>query len=319
MQNKNYGKVAIILPAYNEEQTIQKTLKSFYQVIPEAYYIVVDNASTDMTASLAKKTIVNLGMNGKVIYEGRPGKANAIRAAFSKVDADIYIMADADMTYPANQIYELIDPIYNENCDMVVGDRHAGGRYARENKRLFHDFGNKLIRGIVNWFFNAKLSDVMSGYRSFSRVFVKNYPVMVEGFELEVDMTLYALDNRFTIHEIPINYTDRPEGSFSKLNTLQDGMRIIKTISQILRYHKPMVFFGWLACFSLALAFLTSVPVIEDWYHFRYIYHIPLAILSSGLVLVSSILFAVGLILDSISHFNKMEIERKILGVRDRY
>lgn len=196
----------------------------------------------DSTESLARETLERLKCHGGVINEPRAGKGNAVRRAFIEIDADIYILADADMTYPAFQAHDLITPIVNGTADMVVGDRHSAGHYAAENKRAFHGFGNCLVRDLVNKLFGAKLADIMSGYRAFNRRFVKNYPILVEGFEIETDMTLHALDKRFRILEVPVEYRDRPEGSFSKLNTFRDGMRVINTITTVLRYYRPLAF-----------------------------------------------------------------------------
>lgn len=241
--------LAIILPAYNEEQTIAATIEGFHQAMPEAAIWVINNRSSDKTEAIASETIAQLKCQGGVINERRPGKGNAVRRGFHDVDADIYVMADADQTYPAEQVRELIRPIMSGEADMVVGDRHSAGHYAAENKRALHGFGNKLVRYLVNKLFQANLADIMSGYRAFNRRFVKNYPILVEGFEIETDMTLHALDKRFRIVEIPIQYRDRPDGSFSKLNTVRDGARVLKTIGNILRYYRPLFFFGGTAVF----------------------------------------------------------------------
>ena len=238
------NKTVIILPAYNEEQTIAATIEDFHRALPKAAVYVVNNRSTDATESIAREALSRLGCKGDVINERRPGKGNAVRRAFLEIDADIYVLADADLTYPAEQVHELIAPVINGEADMVVGDRHSAGHYAAENKRALHGFGNRLVRDLINRLFYANLADIMSGYRVFSRRFVKSYPILVEGFEIETDMTLHALDKRFRIVEIPINYRDRPAGSFSKLNTLRDGAKVINTITQILRYYRPLAFFG---------------------------------------------------------------------------
>ncbi len=198
--------------------------------------------------------------------------------------------------------------------DMVVGDRHSGGHYQKENKRPLHNIGNRLVQWLVNKLFKANLVDIMSGYRAFNKLFVKNYPILVEGFEIETDMTLHALDKRMRIIELPINYQDRPEGSFSKLNTVRDGMRVITTISSILRYYRPLVFFGVSAFILFVLGILAAVPVFHEWIETRYIQHVPLAILATGLEIVSILMIAVGLILDSISHQDKRNFERELLN-----
>lgn len=302
-------KIAVILPAYNEEKTIAEVIKGFHQELPDAEIIVVNNNSRDKTASLAENSIQSIGANGKVITEPRQGKGNAVRCAFHAVEADIYVMSDADLTYPAEQVKELISIIERGEADMVVGDRLSGGDYGEENKRNFHQLGNNMVRVLVNSLFKANLKDIMSGYRAFNRRFVKNYPIMVEGFQIETDMTLHALDKKFVVKEIPVRYVDRPEGSVSKLNTFSDGARVLFTIFQILRYYRPMLFFGSVSAFFAFLTMIAGYPVITDWFQHKYIYHIPMAILASGLGLISVMSFSLGLVLDSITHQYRMKYE----------
>lgn len=307
-------RVAVILPAYNEEQTICETITDFHRVLPEAEVWVVNNRSSDSTETLALNTLSKLGCKGGVINEPRPGKGNAVRRAFLEVYVDIYIIADADLSYPASQVKKLMAPVISNEADMVVGDRHSAGQYANENKRPFHGFGNRLVRVLVNKLFHADLVDIMSGYRVFSKRFVKSYPVLLEGFEIETDMTLHALDKRFRIIEIPIDYRDRPEGSASKLNTFRDGARVIHTITRILRYYRPLSFFETMAFFVAFLGLIAGIPVIADWLHYRYIYHVPLAILATGIEIVAIVLAAIGLILDSIIHLDKRNFERELIN-----
>ncbi len=305
--------IAIVLPAYNEELTIQNCILEFSKQLPNAKIVVVNNNSTDNTEKISLETFKNNGIDGIVLTEKRQGKANAIRKAFKEVDVDVYVMVDADMTYPASKVHELINPIINENIDMCIGDRITKGDYKKENKRAFHNFGNKLVQNLVNKLFKSNITDIMSGYRSFSKRFVKNYPILVEGFELETDMTLHALDKRFNIKEIDISYKDRPDGSESKLDTFNDGFKVLVTIFKIFRYFKPFVFFSFLALFFMLLSLLSGIPVINDWLSYQYIYHVPLAILATGLGLISIILFTVGIILDSISYQNKLEFEQRLI------
>jgi glycosyltransferase involved in cell wall biosynthesis len=307
-------RIAIVLPAYNEEFTIAETIKAFYRVRPDAQIVVVNNNSTDKTAEIAKETLKCLKAYGQVIDEIRQGKGNATRRAFMEIDADIYVISDADLTYPAERVNDLIRPVEDNQADMVVGDRLTSGHYKKENKRRLHDFGNDLVKWLVNLLFQARLRDVMSGYRAFSRRFVTSYPILAEGFQLETDMTLHALDKRFRILEIPIEYSDRPRGSFSKLNTLGDGVRVLFAISQILRYYRPLFFFGLVAfCFFL-FGLVSAIPVFADWITYQYIYHLPLAVLAASLELVAVITFAVGLVLDSITHQDKMRFEKDLLA-----
>lgn len=305
--------VVVILPAYNEQETISSTIEDFAKHLPEAEIWVINNRSSDQTESIAKATLLRLGCQGGLINEPQPGKGNAVRRAFIDIDADIYLLADADETYPAVHARELMSPILSGTADMVVGDRHSDGHYYLENKRPLHGFGNGLVRVLVNKLFHANLVDIMSGYRAFNRKFVKNYPILVEGFEIETDMTLHALDKRFRIVEIPIAYRDRPAGSFSKLNTLADGSRVLSTIWRILRYYRPLIFFGWVAAFFSTLGLISGIPVIDDWLLYKYINHVPLAILATGLEIIALVLMAIGLILDSITYQDKRNFERELL------
>lgn len=313
MATANEKQIAVILPAYNEEQTIAATIEDFHRAVPEAAVWVINNRSSDATERLARETLVRLGCKGGVLREMRPGKGNAVRRAFLDIDADIYILADADLTYPASQARELMAPVLAGEADMVVGDRHSAGHYAEENKRALHGFGNSLVRELVNRLFGANLADIMSGYRVFNRRFVKSYPILVEGFEIETDVTLHALDKRLRIQEIPVNYRDRPEGSFSKLSTVRDGVKVLNTISTILRYYRPLAFFGGGALLLALLGLIAGIPVLDDWVRERYIHHVPLAILATGLEIVAIVLAAIGLILDSITHQDKRRFERELL------
>jgi len=306
-------KIAIILPAYNEALTIKETILSFYNELPEAQIIVIDNNSNDDTSKITNETFKQHNIKGTLLFEKRQGKGNAVRYAFKQIKADIYVMADADMTYPASSIHKLIEPIQNNHCDMVVGDRHSDGDYKKENKRPFHNIGNNLVKTMVNKLFNSNISDIMSGYRAFSHRFIKNYPILVEGFELETDMTLHALDKRFNIEEVSISYKDRPDGSYSKLNTFNDGAKVIFTIIQIFRYYRPLLFFGLLSLFFALLSIISAIPVFDDWFRHQYIYHVPLAILATGLGLISIIFISLGITLDAIAHQHKIEFEQKVM------
>ena len=305
--------IAVILPAFNEAATVQATILAFAKVLPDAKIYVINNRSSDDTEQIARLALDKLTMPGVLINESRKGKGNALRAAFLAIDADAYLLADADMTYPANRALDLLKPILNGQADMVVGDRHTGGQYAKENKRLLHGFGNRLVQGLINFLFRAQLADVMSGYRAFSKTFVKTYPILVEGFQIETDMTLHALDKRFRIMELPIDYQDRPEGSVSKLNTFSDGAKVLFTIAQIFRYYRPLAFFATLASFFSIAGLCASIPVLTDWILHRFIYHVPLAILATGMEIFAVMLLGIGLILDSLKHYQKMEYERSLL------
>jgi glycosyltransferase involved in cell wall biosynthesis len=306
-------KICIILPAFNEEMTIEATIKDFHLHLPEGEIWVINNRSTDATEKKALEIIERLGCKGGLINEKRAGKGNAMRRAFLEIDADIYLLADADLTYPASEAHKLLKPLLSDEADMVVGDRHSAGHYQAENKRALHGFGNRVVRDLVNKLFNAELADIMSGYRALSLRFVKNYPILVEGFEIETDMTLHALDKRFRILEIPTQYQDRPLGSFSKLNTISDGLRVLWTISNILRYYRPLAFFGSAAIITALFGLLAGFLPIQDWILHRYIHHVPLAVLSASLEIIAVILIAIGLILDAITNQERRSFERLLL------
>lgn len=308
------GQIAVVLPAYNEAATISEAIASFHEALPEASVFVVNNNSTDDTARIAKETLERLKCAGGLIDEARQGKGSAVRRAFMEIDADVYLLVDADLTYPPQRARDLIAPILENRADMVVGNRLVAGDYARENRRPMHNFGNRLVGWLVNTLFRAKLGDVMSGYRAMSRVFVSNYPIIIDGFELETDMTLHALDKRFRILEIPVEYHDRPEGSVSKLSTFSDGARVLSTIVQILRYYRPLFFFGTASAVCLLAAVAAGIPVIRDWVTNRYVVHVPLAILASGLAIVSLLMLVTGLILDSLAQQQRRSFERDLLN-----
>lgn len=307
------NKVAIILPAYNEEITIIQTIQDFHREMPEAEIWVINNRSDDRTEELAKLTIAKLGCSGGLISENRVGKASAIRNAFLSIEADFYIIADSDCTYPANQVKAILAPLLNGEADMVIGNRHISEKYALENKRKFHVFGNKLLCFLINKLFNANLNDIASGYRGLTNCFVKNYPILAKEFELEAEMTIHALDKGYNIKEISINYQDRPTGSLSKLKTLKDGLNIIKLIFNIFRYYRPLIFFNILALIFLALSIIFGSIVISEWIQTRYITHIPFAILATGLGIISIILVSLSFIMDAIYHNEKLNYERSLM------
>jgi glycosyltransferase involved in cell wall biosynthesis len=308
--------VAIVLPAFNEELTIAATVAEFHTALPDASIVVVDNNSTDDTRSRALDALAAIGAGGLLLAESRQGKGYAVRRAFRSVAADIYVLADADMTYPGDRVLDLVRPIVNDEADMVVGNRLAGGRYAAENKRRFHSFGNRLILSVVNRLFRANLGDIMSGYRAVSGSFVAGYPMLVYGFEIETDMTLHALDKRFRLVEIPIDYRGRPTGSVSKLRTFEDGRHVLSTVIHLVRYYRPLLFFGAVALLVGIVGLAAALPVMSDWINYRYIYHLPLAVLATGLEIVALMSFGIGLILDSVVHLERMAYERDLLARR---
>jgi glycosyltransferase involved in cell wall biosynthesis len=319
MTGSSHRRVAVILPAYNEEQTVAATMAGFHAQLPFAHIVVVNNNSQDNTRAVAERTLRELNAAGCVLDEPRPGKGNAVRRAFLEIDADIYVLADADQTYPPERVHDLMRPILENRADMVVGDRHSDGHYARENSRPLHGFGNRLVQSLVNRLFRSQLVDIMSGYRVFNKLFVKNYPILVEGFQIETDMTLHALHKRFRIVEVPVEYRDRPAGSVSKLNTFSDGARVLFTIAQILRYYRPLAFFGSLSALFVLAGLVAALPVFDDWIKHQYIYHVPLAILASALEIVAIMQLGIGLMLDSIVHQQCMEYERHLANNYPRF
>lgn len=306
--------IAVILPAYNEALTICAVIEAFAVELPEAEIVVIDNASTDETYALAIETFKRLSVKGTVLRERAKGKANAIRRAFLEVNADVYLMADADMTYPASQARELLAPVLSGDYDMVTGDRISNGRYGQENKRPAHQFGNQLVKYLINRLFSCSLKDVLTGYRAMNRRFVKSYPILVKGFELETDLTLHAVDGRFRLLEIPIHYQDRPEGSFSKLCTIKDGFRVLSTISHIVRHYRPLQFFSAISLVLFVLGLMAGYPAIADYVQYQYVFRVPLTILSVALMLSSMLSLATGLILSTIVRGQKAQYERELMS-----
>ena len=296
-------KIAILIPCYNEEITVAKVITDFKKELPDALIYVYNNNSTDNTLQIAYE-------NGAIVKnEYRQGKGNVVRSMFRDIDADVYVLVDGDNTYPANMVHQLIKPILMETADMVVGDRISNGTYKKQNKRLFHDFGNGIVKYTINRLFKTNLKDVMSGYRAFSRTFVKNIPILSKGFEVETEMTLHALDKRFIIKEIPIEYKDRPNKSKSKLNTFTDGYKVIKTIIKMLKDYKPLKFFLSIAIIFFVLGLIIGIPVIYEYILTRYITKVPSAVLSTGLMIFSVIIAQCGVILDTVVKDDKEKYE----------
>lgn len=287
-------KIAVLLPCYNEEQTIEKVVRDFKRELPEATIYVYNNNSTDRTAEIAAS------IEGVVVRnEYRQGKGNVIRSMFRQIDADCYIMADGDDTYPAEHAREMARMVLEENMDMVIGDR-LSSTYFVENKRAFHNFGNRLVRWLINKLFAGNIKDIMTGYRAFSYDFVKLMPIESNGFEVETEMTINALDKKFNICEIPVQYRDRPEGSVSKLNTVKDGMRVIGTIFRMFKNYRPMMFFGLLSAVLFVLGSVGFMSVFIEYLQTHLVLRFPTLIVATVTILASIILFSAGLILDII-------------------
>ena len=288
------SEIAVLVPCYNEALTIAKVIEDFRMELPNAKIYVYDNNSTDDTANIAKA-------HGAIVKrEYRQGKGNVVRSMFRDIDADIYVMIDGDDTYPANFVHAMIEPVIKENIDMVIGDRHSNGTYKDENKRQLHNFGNNLVKNLINTLFVSKLEDIMTGYRVFNKKFVKNFPINSDGFEIETEMSLHALDKKFMIKEIPIEYRDRPEGSESKLNTLSDGFKVLKTILWVFKDYKPLLFFSFGAILFFIMSLLVGIPVLHEFVTKEYVSKIPSAILAVGLMLIAILSLFSGIILDTI-------------------
>ncbi|MDR0354042.1 MAG: glycosyltransferase family 2 protein [Opitutaceae bacterium] len=312
----NPPRIAIILPAYNEESTVAGTILDFHRIRPDALVYVIDNNSSDATSAVAKKVFAGHGIPGGVFFVARQGKANAIRWAFANIEADVYVMCDADSTYPADLIEDLLGPVLAGEADMTVGDRIGGtfSGYASATNRKFHSFGNRLIRLLINKLFHAQLNDILSGFRVFSRRFARNFPILSEGFELETEMTLFALDRRFEIREIPTPIVSRPEGSVSKLNTFSDGIKVMRTIVAIFRDYRPLRFFGGIAVFIfIASLGLGAIPVCE-FISTGKVLRFPTAILASSLMLLSVLFFSIGLILQTVERHHRLSFEHTLLN-----
>ena len=292
MSNK---KIAVLIPCYNEEQTIEKVIRDFLRELPDATIYVYDNNSKDRTSEIASSIDPEHVIVRK---ETRQGKGNVIRSMFRQINADCYVMVDGDDTYPAEHVHDMIKAVLEEGCDMVIGDRLSTS-YFTENKRPFHNLGNKTVRKLVNTLFQGNVRDIMTGYRAFSRDFIKNTPILSDGFEVETEMTIHALDKRFALKEVPVDYRDRPAGSVSKLNTVRDGLRVIKTIFTMCRDYKPIRFFGTVAAILFLAGIGFFIPVLYEYFYNagHYVFRIPTLIVSVLLLLSAIISFVAGNIL----------------------
>ena len=279
------NKIAVLIPCYNESKTIKKVVSDYKKVLPEADIYVYDNNSSDGTDKIASES-------GAIVrYERKQGKGNVIRSMFQDIEADCYIMVDGDDTYPAENAREMCDLVLNDGIDMVIGDR-LSSTYFQENKRPFHNMGNKLVRNLIEIMFKTNIKDIMTGYRAFSYKFVKTFPVLSKGFEIETEMSIHAVDKNFTLKEIPVMYRDRPEGSVSKLNTYKDGLKVLKTIGTLFKEYKPALFFNIIALIVFIISIILAVPVFSEYFRTGLVPRIPTLV-------VSGILFIVGLLLET--------------------
>ena len=301
--------IAVLIPCYNESQTIAKVVKDYREALPEAVIYVYDNNSTDHTDEAAREA-------GAIVrYEYRQGKGNVIRSMFRDIDAECYLMIDGDDTYPAENARSMVNHILSGRADMVIGDR-LSSTYFTENKRPFHNTGNRLVRGLINTIFTSDMKDIMTGYRAFNYEFVKSFPILSKGFEIETEMSIHALDKNFKLLEVPVTYRDRPAGSVSKLNTYKDGFRVLKTIARLFRDYKPFAFFGWLGLLCFIIATIFFVPVLQAYFSTGLVAKFPTLIVCSGIYVVSFLLWMSGLILDVIAkkHRQLFELYLNILS-----
>jgi len=303
------SKIAVLIPCYNESKTIQKVIEEYREALPEADIYVYDNNSTDGTDELARSASTGKG-TGKihVKYEYRQGKGNVIRSMFRDIDADCYLIIDGDDTYPVENAREMCDLVLHKGVDMVIGDR-LSSTYATENKRPFHNFGNLLVRTLINKIFRSNVHDIMTGYRAFSKSFVKNFPVLSKGFEIETEMTIHALDKNFLLQAVPVSYRDRPEGSVSKLNTYSDGFKVILTVFRLFRDYQPLYFFSVCASFFVLLSIILFVPIFIEYFETGLVPRFPTLFISCTLLIIALLLWICGLILEVVVKKHKQLYE----------
>lgn len=303
-------KIAVLIPCYNEEKTIEKVVKDYKEVLPEAVIYVYDNNSSDATAEIAERA-------GAVVrYEYMQGKGNVIRRMFREIDAEAYVMVDGDDTYPAEFAREMVDKVLTRKVDMVVGDR-LSSTYFEENKRPFHNFGNSMVRGTINHLFHSNIKDIMTGYRAFSYQFVKTFPVMSKGFEIETEMSIHAIDKNMLVENTIIEYRDRPEGSESKLNTYSDGFKVLRTIIRLYRNYKPLRFFSWLSLLLFIMAAAFFIPVFVSYLKTGLVLQFPTLIVSGFVMLAAIQSLFVGMTLETMVQNSRQEFEHKLFIVNE--
>ena len=299
---KDNKTIAVLIPCYNESATIEKVVKEWKKELPEADIYVYDNNSSDGTDKIAKKA-------GAIVkYEYKQGKGNVIRSMFRDIDADCYIMIDGDDTYPVENGRQMCDLVLEGKADMVIGDR-LSSTYFTENKRPFHNFGNKIVRLLINKLFKNDVKDIMTGYRAFSYEFVKGFPVLSKGFEIETEMTIHAVDKNFKLVEIPVTYRDRPEGSESKLNTYSDGIKVLKTIATLFKEYKPALFFSLISLILVIISLIFGLPVIFEYFDTGLVPRFPTLICICIILVIAILLWIAGLILSVINKKHKQLYE----------
>lgn len=299
--------IAALVPCYNEAMTIAKVCDDFKKYLPEATVYVYDNNSSDNTAEIARE-------HGAVVkLEPRQGKGNVVRQMLRDIDADCYVMVDGDDTYPIEQVRDVIAPILNDEADHVVGDRLSNGTYAAENKRAGHGFGNDLVRWLIKVLYGFEYTDVMTGYRAFNREFAKTLPVLSPGFEIETELSIHAVDKNWRITQVPIDYRDRPEGSESKLNTVSDGIKVLKMIFSLFKDYKPLGFFSLLALIFFVIGLALGVPVIAEFASTGLVPRFPTAILAIAFCGLAALMLVCGLILDTVVKGNRRDWELRVI------
>ncbi|MDD7661542.1 MAG: glycosyltransferase family 2 protein [Eubacteriales bacterium] len=305
--------IAVLIPCYNEAKTIAKVVRDYRAALPEADIYVYDNNSTDHTDDIAREA-------GAIVrYEYRQGKGNVIRSMFREIDADCYLMIDGDDTYPAENAREMVNLVLERKVDMVVGDR-LSATYYTENKRPFHNMGNWLVKGLVNTIFKGSVSDIMTGYRAFSYQFVKSFPVLSKGFEIETEMTIHALDKNLSVQSVQVEYRDRPADSPSKLNTYSDGMKVLRTIVRLYKEYRPMSFFGLLAALMALVSVILFIPIFAEYLHTGLVPRFPTLIVCGVMGTMALLLWVCGLILDTVAkkHRQLFEINLNLLNGQRR-
>ena len=306
-------KIAVLIPCFNEAQTIRKVVSDWERELPEARVYIYDNNSTDGTAALAK----SVGGRVTVRHEYRQGKGNVIRRMFREIDAEVYIMVDGDDTYPAEYGREMVQRVLEHQADMVVGDR-LSSTYFRQNKRPFHNFGNTLVRWSINSLFHSEIKDIMTGYRAFSFQFVKSFPVLSHGFEIETEMSIHAIDKNMQVENLVIDYRDRPMGSESKLNTYADGFRVLRTILRLFRNYRPLAFFGWIALVLAALSTGFMIPVLHTYFVTGFVPNFPTLIVCGFTMLAAIHALFTGLQLQTMVQKNRQDFEMQLIRLQDR-
>lgn len=307
----DYTDTAVIIPCYNEAVTIGKVIDDFHRELSGATVYVYDNNSTDGTSRIAREH------GATVRLEPRQGKGNACRQMFRDIDAACYLMVDGDDTYPAESARALCDPILAGEADMTVGDRLSNGTYAEENKRAFHGFGNNLVRAMIKWIYGYSFEDVMTGYRAMSQPFVKTFPVLSEGFQIETELSIHAVDHRWRIRDVPVEYRDRPAGSESKLDTVGDGIKVIAMIGTLFKDYRPLKFFSLIALLFAAIGLALGIPIIIEYFRTGLVPRFPTAMLAACFMFLCGLSLATGLILDSVAKVEKKQWELQVYKIRN--